>query len=113
MRVVVPAGAAPGECSAGRAERRSVAGEWLLWFARGGGPPHFCEASCPFVVSGRRALPGGCDRMPPGKASSCLGSVNLAGLAAVENQHFNGRGRVTPKDQLVQVVTMALGRGPP
>ena len=33
--------AAPGEDSGRRVERRSAAGEWLLWFALGGGPPDF------------------------------------------------------------------------
>ncbi|WP_171059164.1 MULTISPECIES: hypothetical protein [unclassified Arthrobacter] len=33
--------AAPGAGMGSRVERRSAAGEWLLWFAQGGGPPDF------------------------------------------------------------------------
>jgi hypothetical protein len=47
----------------GRVERRSAAGEWLLWRFLGGGPPHFwkvpgrtCGGSC---LAGRFLRPPG------------------------------------------------------
>ncbi len=63
--VVVPGRAAPWWCGDGCVDRRSAAGDWLLWFALGGGPPDFWQVPGPDGVSGRR---GPCRAgLPPGK----------------------------------------------
>jgi hypothetical protein len=66
--------AAPSEEVPGCADWRSAAGEWLLWFAPGGGPPDFCEVPCPPVVIGR-CLAG--RWVPPGKGFLCRFGFSL------------------------------------
>ncbi len=80
-----------------RGERRSAAGEWLLWFALGGGPLDFWKAPCPGVVSLVVALPGGAtDDARQGGTS--LGGVGLGWLAAVEDDLLSLTGGVPSPD---------------
>ena len=53
-----------GQAVRGRANRRSVAGEWLPWFARGGGPPDVREVPALHGVGGRAAVFGGSAARP-------------------------------------------------
>ena len=106
---------------AGCADWRSAAGERLLWFALGGGPPDFWEVPGPVVVSGR----GPCRAVgvPPGKGflgrfGAFLGGVFFGGVffgwfAAVDDDLLNLARGVAPCEELVQVVPVGLGRGPP
>lgn len=55
------------------AGRRSAAGEWLLWFALGGGPPDFWKVpGLPTVIG---PVPGGVWDPPPGTGAVVYSAV--------------------------------------
>ena len=87
---------------------RSAAGEWLLWFAPGGGPPRFWEVPGPALGECPGALPGG-----GGSARQrgfLCGGVVLGWCAAVKDDLLDLAGGVSPRDELVQVVPVRLAR---
>lgn len=98
--------------SGSRVERRSAAGEWLLWFALGGGPPDFWEVPCLGGVMGWwpcRAVATDDAR----QGGTSLGGLSFGWVAAVEDDLLDRTRGVTPKNQLLQVVPVGLARGPP
>ena len=90
------------------AGRRSAAGEWPLWFALGGGPAEFWK------VRGLPAVIGwACARRGSGSAArhrGCGLSGRLGLFAAVDDDLLYLACRVSPEDQLVQVVPVGLAR---
>lgn len=88
----------------------SAAGEWLLWFALGGGPPTLRGFLALPVVGSAGPLPGG-----GGSARQRVlcRFVFLRWFVAVDDHLFGLTCGVSPHDQLVQVVPVGLRRGPP
>jgi hypothetical protein len=54
--------------------RRSAAGELLMWFALGGGPPDFWKVPDPYEVSGRGPCRAG---LPPGTVAVVYPAVSV------------------------------------
>lgn len=61
----------------GCVNRRSVAGEWLLWFAPGGGPPDFWKVPGLPAAIGLGPVPGGVWDPPPGTEAVVYPAVSV------------------------------------
>lgn len=61
----------------GCVNRRSVAGEWLLWFALGGGPPDFWKVPGLPAAIGLGPVPGGVWDPPPGTEAVVYPAVSV------------------------------------
>ena len=90
-----------------RVERRSAAGEWLLWFALGGGPPDFWKVSRPSCGDSVGACVGRGSGSATRHRSHGL-SVRLCLVAAVDDDLFDLTCRVSPEHQLFPVVPVGL-----
>lgn len=56
--------------------RRSAAGEWMRWFALGGGPPEFWKVPGLPAVIGLGPVPGGVRDPPPGTGAVVYPAVS-------------------------------------
>ncbi len=78
-----------------------------MWFALGGGPPDFWKVPGPPAVIGLGACAGrGSVSAARHKSRGLFGCLSL--LSAVDDDFFDLACRVSPEDQLVQVVPMGL-----